>query len=137
MVSDSSVDAENDRLRLGRKIRFAHRTFHTLDSNFRTIHDFGHRSSRLVRPALKLRWSTLTVQTFIFEAPEERHRLRNITLAIVTRLITERPLDDHFAGWGDQRLQNSLLSKSDLAAYLDVPSVHRDGLTDRFQPQHL
>src|SRR5579864_1227266 len=90
------------------------------------------KSSRLVWLALKLRRSTLTIQTFIFEAPEKRHRLRNITLAIVTRLITERPLDDHLAGCGDQRLQNSLLSKSDLAADLNMTLVHRDGLTDCF-----
>src|SRR5579872_2945133 len=126
MLGDGAVDAENNRLRLGGEIRFAHWAFHTLDSYFRTIHDFGHKSSSLVRPALKLRRSTLTVQTFISEAPYERHLLRNITLAIVARLVAERSRDDHLAGWGDQRLQNGLLAKSDLAADLNMTPIHRD-----------
>jgi hypothetical protein len=137
MLGDGAVDAENDRLRFGREIRFTHRAFHTFDSDFRTIHDFGHKPSSLIRLALKLRRSTLTIQTFIFEAPYERHVFRNIAPTIVARLVAERSLDDHFPGWSDQRLQNAVLSKGDLTADLDVTSVHRDSLTDRFQPQHL
>jgi hypothetical protein len=89
MLGDGPVDAENDRLRLSREIRFMHRAFHTLDSDFRTIDDFGHKSSRLVRLALKLRRGTLTVQIFIFEAPFERYLFRNIAFAIVAGLIAE------------------------------------------------
>ena len=40
MRGDGAVDAENDRFRLGRELRFTYRAFHTLDSDFRTIHDF-------------------------------------------------------------------------------------------------
>ena len=87
MLGDRAVDAKNDRLRLGREIRFTHRAFHTLDSYFRTIHDFGHKSSRLVRLALKLRRSPTYIQPFIFEAPFERHVLRNVAFAIIARLI--------------------------------------------------
>ena len=42
MLGDGAVDAENDRFRLGREIRFTHWAFHTLDSDFRTIDNFGH-----------------------------------------------------------------------------------------------
>jgi hypothetical protein len=98
MLGDRAVDAKNDRLRLGREIRFTDRAFHTLDSDFRTIHDVGHKSSRLVRLVLKLRRSTLTIQAFIFEAPCERRYFRNVALAVVARLVAERSLDDHFAG---------------------------------------
>jgi len=45
MLGDGAVDAENDGLRLGREIRFTQRAFHTLDADFRTIDDFGHKSS--------------------------------------------------------------------------------------------
>jgi hypothetical protein len=98
MLRDGAVDAENDRLRLGREIRFTHRAFHTFDSDFRTIHDFGHKSSRLVRLTLKLRRSTLTIKTFILEAPYERHVFRNMALAIIARLVAERSFDAHIAG---------------------------------------
>jgi len=43
MLGDGAVDTENDRLRLSREIRSAHRAFHTFDSYFRTIHDFRHK----------------------------------------------------------------------------------------------
>ena len=89
MRGDGAVDAENDRFRLGREIRFTHRAFHTLDSDFRTIDNFGLKSSRLVRLALKLRRGTATVQTFIFEAPFERHILGDIAFAIVAGLVAE------------------------------------------------
>ena len=98
MLGDGAVDAENDRLRLGREIRFTHRAFYTFDSDFRSIHDFGHKSSSSIRRALKLRRSTLTIQTFILEAPYERHVFRNIAPTIVARLVAERSVDDHFPG---------------------------------------
>src|SRR5258708_39631392 len=98
MLGDRAVNAENDRLGLCRQMRYTHRAFHTLDSDFRTVNNFGHRSSRLVRLALKLGWGALTVQTFVLEAPFERHIFRNVAFAIVARLVAERSLDDQFAG---------------------------------------
>jgi hypothetical protein len=86
---------------------------------------------------LELGWRPLTIQAFIFESPFEWYLLGNVAFAIVTRLVAERSLDDHFAAWTEQRLQNTLLSKGDLAEDPDVTSVHGDSLTDRFQPQHL
>jgi hypothetical protein len=42
MLRNGAVDSENDRLRLGREIRFANRPFHSLDADFGTIHYLGH-----------------------------------------------------------------------------------------------
>ena len=89
MLGYGPVNAENDRLPLGREIRLTHRAFHTLDSDFRAIDNFGHISSRLVRLVLKLHRGALTVQTFIFEAPFERHIFGDIAFAIVARLVAE------------------------------------------------
>src|SRR6202035_1654774 len=76
-------------------------------------------------------------EPFIFEAPYKRHVFGNVALAVIARLIAEQSLDDHFAGWAHQRLQNRLLSKSDLAADSNVTAIHRKGLADRFRAQHL
>jgi len=45
VLGNRAVDSENDRLRLGREIRFTHRPFHTLDSDYGTINYVGHKSS--------------------------------------------------------------------------------------------
>jgi hypothetical protein len=42
VLGDRAVDSENDRLRLGREIRFTHRPFHTLYSDLGTINYVGH-----------------------------------------------------------------------------------------------
>jgi hypothetical protein len=102
-----------------------------------TIAVSGNDPRRLIRLALKFRRRPLSVQAFVSEAPQERHDVGNVALAIIARLVAEGSLDDHSADWTHQQLQPRVLSKGDFAANLDVTKVNRHGFVDSFQPQHL
>jgi hypothetical protein len=45
MLRYGAMDAKNNRLRFSRKIRLAHRPFHSLDANFGSLDNVGHESS--------------------------------------------------------------------------------------------
>ena len=54
MLRYGAMDTKNNRLRFSRKIRLAHRPFHSLDSDFGTLDHFGNESS----PQFGLRWNS-------------------------------------------------------------------------------
>jgi hypothetical protein len=86
---------------------------------------------------LELQWSPLTVWPLIFEAPFEQHVFRNVALAIVAGLITERTLNNQTTGGSDQWVQLVFLSEGDLADDPKMSPIDGNHLAYRFRQPHL
>ena len=67
----------------------------------------------------------------IFEAPFERHVCRNVALAVVASLITERTLNNEITSGSDQWVQIAFLSEGDLADDLNMPPTDGNCLVPR------